>query len=81
MKFRLTYYGQADREVDLDPGDLFKFVAVDGRQGRGLALGIEIRERGFKEIPVLRWLGDRGVEETKVSMFFRIERLQTTGSL
>lgn len=81
MKFKLTYYGRQPTEVDLDPGDLFKFVAVDGRQGRGLALGIEIRERGFKEIPVLRWLGDRGVEETKVSMFFRIERLQTTGSL
>lgn len=76
MKFKLTYYGQRDREFDLDPGDLFKFVAIDGRQGRGLLLSADVQE-----IPVLRWLGDRGVEETKVSMFFRIERLQTTGSL
>lgn len=81
MKFKLTYYGQRDREFDLDPGDLFKFIAIDGRQGRGLLLSADVQERGFQEIPVLRWLGDRGVEETKVSMFFRIERLQTTGSL
>lgn len=79
MKTRLTYYGQKERDVELFIGDLFKFCMVDGRQGRGLLLGFEKQLRGFQEVDVLKFLTDKGVEEQRVTMFFRIERLHRMG--
>ena len=74
MKFKLTYYGQANREFDLDVGDMIRWVALDGKIDSGLILGFEMDNYNAGEVDCILLLTRSGVViKQKRTMFFRLE--------
>lgn len=70
MKLRLTYYGQKERDIDVFPGDLLRWVALDGSFGNGLLLGF--LEEPHKVV-FLRILVAGEVKTVSKSLFFRLQ--------
>lgn len=70
MRVKLTYYGQKARDVDVFPGDLLRWVALDGAFGSGLLLGF--LEEPHKVV-FLKILVDGTVKTIAMSLFFRLE--------
>lgn len=68
----IRYHGR--KEVELEPGDLFRYVLVSGRQGTAVFLE-SIPEDPIRMIPRARLLMDGNLEELNLNTFFNIKKL------
>jgi len=69
---KIRYRGT--KEVDIDPGDMFRFVHVTGLGGRGLFIR-PILEDPHRKIPRAEVLIDGIVSVVNLNMYFRLVKL------
>jgi len=69
---KVRYHGT--KEVDLNPGDMFRFIHVSGLIGRGLFIR-PIPENPLRKIPRAEVLIDGIVSIVNLNMYFRMEKL------
>jgi len=69
---KIRYHGT--KEVDLNPGDMFRFIHVSGLIGRGLFIR-SVLEDPHRKIPRAEVIIDGIVSVVNLNMYFRLVKL------